>query len=87
MIPEDKMVQELYVGESSRTPYARTREHIRDYRQAAKDRVVPDPTDPSKKISWMWKHIFLKHEAPREIDPINDFKFKKVYNHRDPLNK
>ena len=87
MIAEYKKVQELYVGQGSRTLYARIREHIRDYRQAAKDRVVPDPTYPYQKSFWMWEHMFLKHGAPREIDTMKDFKLKKVSNHRDPLNR
>ena len=87
MIPEEQRIKEVYIGESSRTLYTRTHEHIRDYKKAARDRVVPDPLDPDKKSSWMWDHMVLKHGSPREIDPIKDFKFEKVRSHRDPLNR
>ena len=87
LIPEENRVQQLYVGESSRTLYSRSKEHIRDYKQAAKDRVIPDQTDPSKKSSWMWEHMYLRHGAPREVNPETDFKFQKISSHRDPLSR
>ena len=86
-IPEEQRIQELYIGESSRTLYARTQEHIRDYKKAARDRIIPDPLDPDKKSSWMWDHMVQKHGSPRDIDPLKDFRFEKVSSHRDPLNR
>ena len=87
MIPDDMRTQELYIGESSRTLYVRTQEHIRGYKKAPKDRTVPDPLDISKKSSWMWDHMYLKHGAPHVIDPLKDFKSQKISSHRDPLNR
>ena len=50
-IPEEERIKELYIEESSRTLYARTQEHIRDYKKAARDRIIPDSMDPNKKSS------------------------------------
>ena len=35
----------------------------------------------------MWEHMYLRHGAPREVNPETDFKFQKISSHRDPLSR
>ena len=46
-VPEEDRVLNMYLGESSRTLYTRSHEHIGDYLKAAIDRAVPGTNDDS----------------------------------------
>ena len=76
----------VYVGETSRTGYTRTREHLNDYRAAAAAKLpaLPDPgpgTNGNERKrdvkSWMWEHTRDNHEgAVGEVRGMKDYKFK-----------
>ena len=71
-----------YIGETSRTGYTRLKEHLADYRSAARDRlpaqggVTLGETLRNVK-SWMWEHCRDNHGGVvGENNGINDFRMK-----------
>ena len=79
-------VESLYVGETSRTLFTRTQQHIHDYRKAAS--LPPmDPMDPEKDqtSSWMWDHASKAHDGPQDFS--TDYTFTVLQVHRDPLTR
>lgn len=72
----------LYIGETSRTIYTRYQQHISDYMKASRTTNSRSEDDCS---SWMWDHSSLVHGGVR--DYYNDYKFKPLSSHRDPLSR
>ena len=74
-----------YVGETSRTGYTRTKEHLSDYRAASAAKLPPLPrsdcgTAPDKRNavkSWMWEHTRDVHGGQvGEREGVGDYRFK-----------
>ena len=80
-------VEHSYEGETSRTLFTRSIQHLDDYRKAAKDDAQKEPgEDPGS--SWMWDHVRDMHGGSiNHQNPGLDFKFSLVSTHRDPLER
>lgn len=77
-----------YVGESSRTGFTRTREHMSDYRSAAAANLPPPPQpngfgtahqdQPGKPVkSWIWEHTRYVHGGQLGYQQgLMDYRFK-----------
>ena len=83
-----------YVGETSRTGYTRSKEHLGDYRAASLAKLPPLPTPicgtaPRKKQdvkSWMWEHTRDVHGG--QVGTIeSDYKFRVTKNYRKCLDR
>ena len=73
----------VYIGETSRTLYIRAKQHINDFIRA--DKVSLNGQELS---SWMWEHQRASHpNIDKEIDPIRDYSFNILSNHRDALTR
>ena len=77
--------QFTYIGETSRTGYTRLREHLADYRSAARDRLPAQlqqaggdaGENPRNVKSWMWEHVRDVHGgAVGENNGMNDYQMK-----------
>ena len=79
-------IQKIYLGESSRTLYTRSLQHIEDYRKAGlKTPNISHTQEEDQVSSWMWEHSKEAHGGPNEFS--KDYTFDVITNYRDPLSR
>ena len=75
-------INSMYIGESSRTLFTRSNQHIGDYKKASQR---PDhDTDNDAVSSWMWDHAQV-HGGILEAE--TDYNFGVICNYRDPFTR
>ena len=81
------VVNQMYIGESSRTLTTQSSHHKVYYRKYATEerRVIKDEEDPLS--SFMWDHRIECHRGDNNIDVDLDYKFDLIGSHRDPLTR
>ena len=68
-------VEARYEGETARTIYTRSKQHLQKY----------TGSDEAKEQSFMWQHCKLYHDS--EIGNLSDFKVKLTGQHKSPLDR
>ena len=86
---EGDVVEEVYLGETSRSLVSRIREHVSDYKAAMKKRKHPKETTAgeAESSSWMADHIWSKHGGVQGPSPEDDFQFLVVGSWSKPLHR
>ena len=87
----NKELRYEYIGETSRTLYTRAGQHIRVYNSTVRSTgnnpsQDADETDDTLS-SWILDHKLKCHPDLNIIDPLKDFTWGVVKNHRDPLTR
>ena len=77
----------VYIGETSRTLYTRTQQHLQDYQKACVEgqRSSSIHREEDSTSSWMWDHSHGIHGGPMDLE--NDYEFQVLSSHRDPLTR
>ena len=77
----------VYIGESSRTLYTRTQQHLQDYQRACAEgqRSSSNHREEDSKSSWMLDHSEEIHGGLLDLE--HDYEFQVLSSHRDPLTR
>ena len=66
-VPADSINDHAYEGETLRSLFTRTKQHLGDYRDKIKQmsgirrEALPEGFDPDKVSSFMWDHTLMNH--------------------------
>ena len=85
---QDRTPRQVYFGESSRTLYTRSNQHLDDFRKALRQgnnhQGHPSSDESS---SWIMDHALEAHGGPQNLDPTDDIQFTFRRQQRDPLTR
>ena len=85
---QDQTPRQVYFGESSRTLYTRSNQHLDDFRKALRQsnnhQRHPSSDESS---SWIMDHALEAHGGSQILDPIDDIQFSVKRQQRDPLTR
>ena len=77
-----QQTKSIYLGETSRTLGVRSSQHREDYQKASQN-----TNQLQEKSSFMWDHIKNEHGEVPDINIHDDFHFKILQRHKDPLTR
>ena len=81
----DRIVEALYVGETSRTLGVRSNQHLDDYKKC--QRQSNNQVDRDQEgSSFMWDHHINEHPDD-QIDPDSDFSWRLLDRMKDPMTR
>jgi hypothetical protein len=88
----NKVQDQVYEGESSRSLYTRSGQHVRDYvKESTRQRPPTDPTQGQVEeevgSSFMWDHVLQCHQGQVSVDPSQDFQFRIAGQFHDALTR
>ena len=89
-IPEDDIIQQQYIGETSRSLRVRSKQHLIDYSRCLRQTSTLTRTDTEeegKLSSFILDHKLDKHRDDENFDPKLDVKFSVLENFRDPITR
>jgi hypothetical protein len=99
-IPLKKVKDQVYEGESARSLYTRSAQHIYDYtKEAVKYQKAPGPRAPPVQpqqdgqveeecgSSFMWDHSLEAHQGQVSGDPSQDYQFRITGQFKEPLTR
>ena len=85
---QDQSPKQVYFGESSRTLFTRSNQHLEDFKKAVKQcSNQPGHLNRDECSSWIMDHAMGAHGGHQNIDPTEDIQFSVRRQQRDPLTR
>ena len=77
----DKVINRVYIGETSRTIRVRSAQHLNDLHRCTRNPSLEEGT------SWMWDHIQMAHPWSLNGNAKDDFSFEVIKSFKDPMSR